>query len=579
MRLGEALRTIGQAAGERKIAVHLLCGFTPLHLETFIKAYLTLRFPGAGIQVRTGLFGDLEGNIQKARESGGDGAIAVIEWSDLDQRLGFRASAGWRSETLDDVVAQVTEKCRRIEARLLELAGAMPVVLVAPCLGLPPLTQVPPAQTSAFELRLNAILAQFLERVCGQGGIRLASIASLALGSPQGSRHDVKTDLLAGFPYTTTHADAVAELSVGCLFPVAPKKGIITDLDQTLWKGNLGDVGVDGISWSLDGRSQAYAVYQQMLASLADSGVLVAVASKNDLELAEAALQRPDILLQPSQIFPIEVGWGAKSDAVGRILDAWNIGADSVVFVDDSPMELAEVSEKYPAIECLRFPSDDPAAILALLWHLRARFGKNEVLEEDRLRLKSIRASAAPRREELAEASADFLARIEAKVTLEAAGADRRAFELVNKTNQFNLNGVRYTEAEWKSLSRRPGAFLATVSYEDRFGPLGRIAVLGGHRMKDLCYVDIWVMSCRAFSRRIEFQSIRQLFAKTGASEIRFRFVPTDRNGPLQTFFAQFVHGTSPEGDELQLRTADFERCCPPLFHEVNDKWTMSGTN
>jgi hypothetical protein len=85
MRLGEALQIIGQAAGERKVNVHLLCGFMPLHLETFIKAYLARRFTGSGINVRTGLYGDLEGNIQRARESGGDGAIAVIEWSDLDR--------------------------------------------------------------------------------------------------------------------------------------------------------------------------------------------------------------------------------------------------------------------------------------------------------------------------------------------------------------------------------------------------------------------------------------------------------------------------------------------------------------
>ena len=158
---------------------------------------------------------------------------------------------------------------------------------------------------------------------------------------------------------------------------------------------------------------------------------------------------------------------------------------------------------------------------------------------------------------------------------IEPSGTDQRAFELVNKTNQFNLNGVRYTEAEWKSLGRRPGAFLATVSYEDRFGPLGRIAVLGGYREGDVCCVDIWVMSCRAFSRQIEYQSMRQLFEKTGASEIRFRFKPTDRNGPLQKFFALFLDsGWSGQG-ELRLRSEDFQRLCPSLFHEVCDKWTM----
>ena len=553
--------------------VHLLCGFMPLHLETFIKAYLTLRFPGTSSSLAGGLYGDLEGNIQGARE--GDGAIAVIEWSDLDQRLGFRASAGWQRETLDDIVTQVEEKCRRLEAHLIELAQKMPVAVASPSLGLPPMTHLPPSQANDCEVRLNVILAGFLQRITGHGGIRLVSGSKLASISPSNARHDVKMDLHAGFPYTLSHADVLAEVSVQCLFPAPPKKGIITDLDQTLWKGILGDVGVEGISWSLEDKSQGHAIYQQALASLADSGVLVAIASKNDPKLVEAALQRPDLLLLPSQIFPVEASWGVKSEAVGRILEAWNIGADSVVFVDDSQMELAEVAEKYPGVEGLRFQPDDPAAIVDLVWQLRARFGKSEVLEEDRLRLKSIRASASALRENTVEPSADFLARSEAKVTLETASADPRAFELVNKTNQFNLNGVRYTEAEWKALARRPGAFLATVSYEDRFGPLGRIAVIGGYREKDRCYVDTWVMSCRAFSRQIEFQSIRQLFAKSGASEIRFRFKPTDRNGPLQTFFAHFFNGGAGAEGELQLRPDDFERLCPSLSHQVNDKWSM----
>jgi FkbH-like protein len=580
MRLAEALQIAGKADGERERSIHLLCGFMPLHFETFTKAHLKLRFPEDRFHVRTGLYADLEGSIQRARESGnGEVAIAVIEWADLDHRLGFRASAGWSIGTLEDVVGQIEEKCRRLEMRLAELAEAMPVTVVSPTLGLPPLTHVPPAQISVFELRLNAILAQFLKRVGEHPAIKLVSNAALALNSAPAVRHDIKMDLAAGFPYTLAHADAVAKVSVSCAFPTAPKKGIITDLDQTLWKGILGDAGAEGVSWSLEDKSQVHGLYQQLLASLADSGVLLAIVSKNDPPLVEAALQRSDILVKPSQVFPVEAGWGVKSDSVGRVLKAWNVGADSVIFVDDSPMELAEVSEKYPGIECLRFPSGDPAAIMDLLLLLRARFGKTEVREEDRLRLASLRANATLSSENTAEASPDFLSRLGAKITFEAAGADQRAFELVNKTNQFNLNGVRYTEAEWKALSARPGAFLAIVSYEDRFGPLGRIGVVGGYKAGDRCCVDIWVISCRAFSRQIEFQTLVQLFDKTGASAIRFGFKPTERNGPLQTFFAHFFGPAGLGESELELFRVAFEGLCPPLFHQVNDKWTLSEKN
>lgn len=577
MRLGEALQIIGQAAGEQTTRVHLLCGFMPLHLGTFIKARLALRFPGRGIDLRSGLFADLEGNVARCLESGGDGAIAVVEWSDLDQRLGFRAASGWNDETLADIIVQIEEKCQRLAARLSDLGRTIPVVVFSPTLNLPPIVHTPPLQTSAFELRLDALVLEFLRSLSGTSAIKLASQSSLAMSSPRGARHDVKMELQAGFPYTLSHADAVADLAVNCLFPGAPKKGIITDLDQTLWNGILGEAGVGGVSWSLEDKSQAHSLYQQVLASLASSGVLVGIASKNDAELVQAALHRPDILLQPAQVFPVEASWGLKSDAVGRILEAWNVAADSVVFVDDSPMELAEVAEKHPGIECLQFPSDNPAGILALLSQLRAHFGKNGVNEEDRLRLQSLRASAALKLENPPQTSDDFLSRLAATVTFEASEhgrEDQRAFELVNKTNQFNLNGVRYTEAEWKSRARRSGAFLATVSYEDRFGPLGRIAVLGGQREGDSCCLDIWVMSCRAFSRNIEFQAIRKLFQKMRVPVIRFRFKPTDRNEPLQAFLAHFFPRARLGEEDLHLHAADFDRLCPPLFHEVKDKWT-----
>ncbi|MEO8051854.1 MAG: HAD-IIIC family phosphatase [Acidobacteriota bacterium] len=575
MRLGEALQIAGQPVGERQRHVHLLCGFEPLHLATFLKAYLRLRFPGDAICVHTGLYGDLEGNIQRAAQKSAEGGVALIEWSDLDQRLGFRSSAGWRAQTLDDIAAQVEERCLRLETHLAALARATPLTVIAPTLPLPPLTHLPVFQTSTFELRLNAILIDFLQRVCQGKGIKLLNPASLAMSSPASARHDLQMDLVAGFPYTLTHADALAELAVNCLFAAAPKKGLITDLDQTLWKGILGDSGVEGVSWSLEDKSQVHALYQQMLASLAESGVLLAIASKNDPKLVETSLQRRDLLIQPEQIFPVDASWGAKSDAVGRILKAWNIGPDSVVFVDDSPMELAEVSEKYPAIECLQFPSNDAAGILALLRQLRIRFGKEDIREEDRLRLQSLRVAAQIESESPTEASPDFLSRLEAELTFDTSGTDHsRAFELVNKTNQFNLNGARYSEAEWKSRLDRPGAFLTTVSYKDRFGPLGRIAVLGGYVKGDRCFVDIWVMSCRAFSRHIEFQTLRQLFAKYGASAVQFLFKPTERNGPLQTFLRRFLSPDAMAGEVLDLPAAVFSESCPPLFHEVIDRWT-----
>src|SRR5262249_30015243 len=157
--------------------------------------------------------------------------------------------------------------------------------------------------------------------------------------------------------------------------------------------------------------------------------------------------EREDLLLRPQQVFPVEAHWNAKSGSVGRILEAWNVSADSVIFVDDSPMELAEVAAAHPGIECVLFPGNDYPAGLAMLRLLRDRCGKERVSKDDALRLESIRQGAAFREQvEGGSAPESFLEQIGAVVTFDFAAAGQpRVLELVNKTNQFNLNGRRHT--------------------------------------------------------------------------------------------------------------------------------------
>jgi FkbH-like protein len=123
---------------------------------------------------------------------------------------------------------------------------------------------------------------------------------------------------------------------------------------------------------------------------------------------------------------------------------------------------------------------------------------------------------------------------------------DNRAFELINKTNQFNLNGRRYDESAWSKFLSDPEAYGLTVSYEDKFGKLGRIAVLIGRPADKKFFVDSWVLSCRAFSRRIECHMLQYVYKKFAVDEIVFDVQETARNGPLmeflRTFGAQSVH-------------------------------------
>lgn len=574
MRLSEALRInqLSLAPDSRCKKVQLVCGFTPLHLGTFVEAYIRNRFPGERASIISGLFGDVEGNLKRASREEAQGAVVVMEWSDFDARLGLRSSAGCDSQILADILEHFPATISRLERGISELAGRMPTVVVAPTLPIPPLTHLPLAQSGSFELQLQHQMIGLLSKLCGIGGLKILNESMLASRSAFRDRRDVNLEFHAGFPYTTSHAAALAELCVECLYPPIPKKGLITDLDETLWKGILGEAGPSGVSWSVESRSQAHALYQQLLASLAESGILIAVATKNDAALVREAFARRDMLLKETQVFPIESGWGAKSDSVARILRAWNLSAEDVVMVDDSPMELAEVKAKYPAIEGFRFPHNDAAEAVKLLSMLRARFAKTEVHAEDRLRLESLRNAPSINQTQSSGDPLDFLAGLDAKLTLKfgTAANDNRAFELVNKTNQFNLNGQRYTESEWQAVTNAPGAFLLTANYEDRFGPLGKIAVVVGRCLRNKLYVDIWVMSCRAFSRHIEYHVLERLFEKFGVDCIEFAFRPTERNGPLQEFFTRFFpHGLTAERFELSANV--FMALRPTLFHEVTE--------
>ncbi|MGA2034850.1 MAG: HAD-IIIC family phosphatase [Thermoguttaceae bacterium] len=570
MKLAEALSLANQSAtGKGKAFRALLaCGFTPQHAKTFLIAHLVKRAPDRRVLVEPGLYGDLMGTLERFDSRQADAVAVIVEWADLDPRLGYRSSDPWRLSYLKDVLETVSMRLDMLQAAVQRVAAHVPVSLALPGLALPPLFPTPLGWGDPIALALQERVYRFATSAATVPSVRLVNPQRLDQLSPPALRHDPKNELRWDFPYTLPHTSALCELLAHLILPASPKKAIITDLDDTLWRGVVGEDGLDGISWDLDHFSHGHAVYQRMLASLADLGVLVGVASKNDPKVVKQALARHDLIVPADVLFPVESHWGPKSESVGRILQAWNIGADSVVFIDDSPLEVAEVTTAFPDILGKIFPVSDDAAVFELLETLRDLFGKASVTEEDRLRLSNLRDSYHRRSEPAYEATDDVLAQLQAEITLSYDKPDQRTFDLINKTNQFNLNGRRIDESSWRVRLADPRYFLLTVSYKDKFGPLGKIAVVSGTRDRlDAC-IDIWVMSCRAFSRRIEHQILQALFEHLGADALRLDLAPTERNGPLRQF-VQSILGHEAEVP-LRIGRSDFVSRCPPLYAKVN---------
>jgi HAD superfamily phosphatase (TIGR01681 family) len=391
VKLTEALKILQQAPKNASpFHVALACGFTPLHIQTFLAAHLQQQLADRLVSVSPGLYGDVLGTLASVDDVAG--VALPLEWADLDPRLGYRGAGDWGPAALPGILSAAIAMLGRIAAALEEIRAEIPIAVSLPTLPLPPIFHTGGWQAAEAQLNLEQSVAEFASRIARR--CSLVNSARLAEDSPPPGRYDFKSDLLAGLPYTLPHAAAVASALASLLAPPLPKKAIITDLDDTLWRGLVGEIGPENRSWDLASHSQLHGLYQKLLATLAEEGVLIGAASKNDPEVVKRAFEREDLLLRPERIFPLEVHWGAKSGSIERILRTWNISADSVVFVDDSAMELAEAASAHPGIECLLFPNTDYAAAYALLRRLRDLFGKPRISQEDAIRLDSIRAGA-----------------------------------------------------------------------------------------------------------------------------------------------------------------------------------------
>jgi FkbH-like protein len=200
---------------------------------------------------------------------------------------------------------------------------------------------------------------------------------------------------------------------------------------------------------------------------------------------------------------------------------------------------------------------------------LRDLFGKPTIHSEDSLRQASIRGNAIIQTAACSDRR-EFVRSLEGRLTFDCRKdpANKRPLELINKTNQFNLNGLRVTEGEWMRHLADPASIVLNVSYEDKFGPLGIIGVVVGKIVARQLEISVWVMSCRAFSRRIEYHTLEQLFRSSEADLISFLFRSTERNAPFQQFL-QAIRAPGEEEEKPTISREAFLRGAHELPHCV----------
>jgi len=442
--------------------------------------------------------------------------------------------------------------------------GAETYLAVPPIEWLPLHDACSPLALGQTALAASAIMGEIVQTLSHLGG-RLLRLPPLEL-----SYRDL---LYAGCPLSLAASEAIAQTFVRLAFPATPrKKALITDLDGTLWKGIIGEDGVEGIRFGPDEDGWPFRVFQKFLAKLRSEGVLLAFCSKNNHSDVVPVLDSLKMPLRLSDFSAYRCNWESKSKNILSIAEELNIGCDAVVVIDDDQAELAEIQQRVPGISAYRTPREarDWQHLFCTLQDLFATW---VVSQEDRRRADTIATNRARNawqamaQEEGSPAGrTDGLAHLNGmnlEVTIRCdAFCDPRSLELINKTNQFNLTGERLAQDQWLAWAATPAAFCWSARLQDRFGDFGTICVVTGQTREDgMVSVRQFVLSCRAFGRGVEAIMLGELMSWSGGKWIRGQFRATGRNEPARRFLAGLDCAVTADGEWCIDRATALKAC------------------
>lgn len=362
----------------------------------------------------------------------------------------------------------------------------------------------------------------------------------------------LSAELLARYARETGH---LARHSAG-----RTKKCLVLDLDGTLWGGVLGDDGVEGVELSGSPKGEAFNGVQRAVKQIGSQGVLVAVVSKNELDLVRAAFRdRDDAELREDDFVRVIANWRPKHDNLKELARTLNLGVDSFVFVDDSALECGLVRSELPGVAVVRVDGDPALHVEKILrdgW-----FDTPELTADDQQRV--VRYQEELVRKDFLDSFdsvQDFLR--ELKVTVRLAPVQDaeipRVSQLTLRTNQFNLTTHRLQQAQVRELAAGPDTRVLTIHSGDRFGDNGLVGAVFTRRHQDALHIDNFVLSCRVFSRGIEQTALAAVLEQARTDGLRAVYAtyrPSKKNGAVRDLYPRygFTPGTE-DGDTLVFR-------------------------
>ncbi len=319
------------------------------------------------------------------------------------------------------------------------------------------------------------------------------------------------------------------------------KKGLVLDLDNTLWGGVVGDDGQENLKIGKEESSgQVFWEFQNYIKTLKQLGIILCVDSKNDEQNAISGLNHPDGVLRPDDFVSIKANWDSKDNNLITIANELNLLPESLVFIDDNPAERHIVSEQLKGVlapeigESHQYIQNiDRCGFFETTYRssddeIRSEMYKNNA---ERIKLQSSFSDYG-----------DYLDSLQMKAVIrkfEPVYLERIA-QLTNKSNQFNLTTKRLSKSEIEELSQKDDIITLYGKLEDRFGDNGVVSVTIGEIEENICHIILWLMSCRVLKRDMEYAMMDRLVKecqKRRVNEIRGYYYPTAKNSMVKDFY------------------------------------------
>lgn len=393
-----------------------------------------------------------------------------------------------------------------------------------------------------FQLRkLNLLLGQ---KALEKGNVYIVDISYIQnlLGRKMFS--DSKLYFSAKMPYSLDSLPFIGkEVSIIINSLLARiKKCVILDLDNTLWGGVIGDDGLNGIQIGELGVGHAFQAFQEWLLELKKTGIILCVCSKNDDDKAREPFEKhPEMVLHLSDIALFTANWQDKATNIIEMAKTLNLNTDSFVFIDDNPFERDQVRTMVPGITVPELPSD-PALYLEFLKEQNL-FERISVSAADKDRTRQYQEEAGRKTLESSfQSYDDYLKALEMKATVNSFDEFNypRIAQLSQRSNQFNLRTVRYTEDDVRKLSENPDYITLDFSLKDKFGDHGLISVMVIKKDGNAAFIENWFMSCRVLKRGMEEFIINTLYQKAkeaGLSYVTGEYIKTAKNNMVKDIY------------------------------------------